>query len=84
MIVCFGISWPVSLVKTFKTKSVKGKSLLFLALIFTGYLCGIAAKVIFDMNYVLVFYILNLIFVGAEIVLYFKYRKNSPVPEPRT
>ena len=83
MIVCFGISWPVSLYKTVRTKSVKGKSILFLALIFTGYLCGIAAKLIFDMNYVLVFYVLNLAFVGTEIVLYFKYRKNNRGLEPQ-
>jgi hypothetical protein len=78
MIIFFGISWPASVYKTVKTKNVKGKSLLFLCLVFTGYLFGIAAKALFDLNYVIVFYIVNLLFVGTDIFFYFKYRKSAP------
>ena len=30
MLICFGASWPFAVMKTYKTKSVKGKSRLFL------------------------------------------------------
>jgi hypothetical protein len=75
MIVFFGISWPINVMKTYRTKSTKGKSLLFLMLIFVGYLFGITAKVLFSMNYVLFFYLFNTFFVGCDILLFLHYRK---------
>ena len=33
MLICFGASWPFAVAKTYKSKSVKGKSRLFLSLI---------------------------------------------------
>lgn len=77
MIICFGMSWPASVYKTIRSRSVKGKSLLFLVLIFVGYLFGIAAKFMFDLNYVVVFYMINLLFVGTDIALYFKFKNNA-------
>lgn len=73
MIVLFGISWPANVLKSIKTKSTKGKSLLFLVLIFTGYICGIISKLTAESFkwYVLLFYILNLVMVGTDLVLYF-------------
>ena len=47
MLVCFGASWPFALIKTYKTKVVKGTSRLFLSLIFIGYLCGILHKIFY-------------------------------------
>ena len=44
MIVCFGLSWPLSIVRTLRTKSTKGKSPFFMAFIAFGYVCGIVAK----------------------------------------
>lgn len=74
MIVLFGASWPANVVKSYRSRTAKGKSLLFLVLIFVGYLCGIAAKCFFVQTkwYVLFFYILNTVMVGADIVLYFR------------
>jgi len=74
MIICFGISWPINVLKTYRMKSTKGKSLLFLMLIFIGYVFGIAAKLLFDRNYVLIFYLFNEAFVTVDILLYFYYR----------
>ena len=45
MIICFGISWPMSLYKSYKSRSTKGKSLLFECFILTGYICGLIGKV---------------------------------------
>lgn len=78
MIVSFGMSWPMNVMKSFKARTTKGKSLSFLCLIFFGYIAGIASKftneaymnAIGDKWYVLFFYFLNLIMVGADICLY--------------
>ena len=44
MIVSFGVSWPLNVVKSYKAGTVKGKSLGFLCLIFFGYIAGILSK----------------------------------------
>ena len=76
MIISFGISWPISLIKSIKSKSVKGKSLLFLFFILFGYICGILSKIIGDkITYVLIFYVLNFVMVFADICLYFYYKR---------
>ncbi|MEI7473729.1 MAG: hypothetical protein WCK67_03030 [bacterium] len=79
MLVCFGSSWPFAISKTYKAKSVKGKSILFLSLIFIGYIAGIIHKVLYAMDVVLALYILNGILVATEICLYFMYKDNDSV-----
>lgn len=72
MLVCFGLSWPINLVKNIKIKSAKGMSLPFILLITFGYVAGISAKVISgQINYVLAVYILNILIVSMNIVVYF-------------
>lgn len=44
MIVSFGASWPMNIIKSYKARTTKGKSLAFLCLIFFGYIAGIASK----------------------------------------
>ncbi len=81
MIVLFGFSWPANVIKSYKARTTKGKSLLFLILIFTGYLFGITGKLISDTFnlqekwYVLFFYVLNTIMVGADLILYARNAK---------
>ncbi len=76
MILCFGISWPVSIVKSYKSRSTKGKSIIFLIFILLGYACGIVAKIAFDgINYVLFFYILNFAMVFTDIFLYLRNKR---------
>ena len=78
MVVSFGASWPFNVMKSYKARTTKGKSLLFLCLIFFGYIAGITSKFVNEdyMNsfaskwYVLVFYFINLIMVGADLLLY--------------
>ena len=73
MIILFGASWPVSLAKSWKSRTNKGKSLLFLMLIWVGYICGITGKLLtHNVNYVLIFYMINLCMVSADIILYFR------------
>ncbi len=78
MIVSFGISWPMNVMKSYRARTTKGKSLAFLLLIFFGYIAGIASKLVNEAYmasfaskwYVLIFYCLNLIMVGIDLLLY--------------
>ena len=72
MIVSFGFSWPMNVIKSFQARTTKGKSLWFLVLIFCGYICGIIGKLSAPSYkwYVLFFYILNLVMVGLDLLLY--------------
>ena len=71
MLVCFGLSWPINVVKAYKTKTIKGTSLPFIFLIIAGYVAGIVAKIITrQMNYVLIVYVINLLIVMMNVVVY--------------
>lgn len=73
MLVCFGFSWPLNVVKAYKARTAKGTSLGFIILIITGYLAGITAKFVnHQLNYVLVVYFLNLAIVFTNLIVYFR------------
>lgn len=73
MLVCFGLSWPINVMKAYKARTAKGTSLPFILLIFTGYIAGITAKFISgQVNYVLVVYILNIVVVSLNIFVYLR------------
>ena len=73
MLVCFGFSWPLNLMKAYKAQTAKGTSLVFIILIITGYIAGIFAKILSgNINYVLIAYILNLVMVSLNLVVYFR------------
>lgn len=83
MIVCFGASWPLNVIKSYKARTAKGKSLAFLCLVFIGYIAGITSKFANETYmasfsqkwYVLFFYFLNLTMVTADIIIYFRNKK---------
>ncbi|MBE6568487.1 MAG: hypothetical protein E7657_07505 [Ruminococcaceae bacterium] len=83
MIVSFGASWPLNVMKSYRARTTKGKSLAFLLLIFFGYIAGIISKLINDAYmasiaqkwYVLFFYVLNLIMVGTDLLLYVRNKR---------
>ena len=82
MVISFGVSWPTSIIKSYRARTAKGKSLLFLCFIFFGYVCGITAKIITgNITYVFAFYVLNLLMVGADIALYFRNKKLDSAAE---
>ena len=73
MLVCFGFSWPLNVIKAYRAKTAKGTSLPFILLIISGYIAGISAKLITgQINYVLIAYILNLAIVSLNVVVYFR------------
>ena len=76
MIISFGISWPLSIIRSYRSRSTKGKSIFFSFFILFGYLCGTSAKLIeHNHNLALYFYILNITMVTIDICLYFRNRK---------
>ncbi len=78
MLICFGISWPISIAKAVHTKVVAGKSPLFMAVVFIGYASGLAFKVTGTLDWVTFLYALNMIMVAIDFTLYFRY---LPKPE---
>lgn len=80
MLISFGFSWPLNVIKSYKARTAKGKSISFLLLIFFGYIAGIASKftnpaymaAFAQKWYVLFFYFLNMCMVGADILLYIR------------
>ena len=76
MLVCFGCSWPLSVYKNIKARSARAMSLQFIPLIITGYIAGITAKIMRgNFSYVLVMYIINLVIVSVNVVVYFINRR---------
>ena len=77
MLLCFGLSWPVSLIKNIRSGTAKGMSLMFTVLIIIGYIAGI-------INYVLLVYIWNIVLVVGNLIVYFvnrnKDRHHDAVP----
>jgi hypothetical protein len=76
MLLCFGVSWPVSIAKALRTKVVAGKSPLFMIIVMLGYASGIVHKVLNAPDWVTALYALNLVLVGVDLALYFRYRER--------
>lgn len=81
MIFCFGLSWPISIRKSYMARTAKGKSLFFEVFLWIGYIFGIARKMmqvsegtgtstLFYLG--LVFYYLNIVEITIDMVLYFR------------
>lgn len=78
MVICFGISWPASIAKSIKSRSTKGKSLLFMVFIDIGYIFGIVGKILSgNITYVFIFYVINFFMVLTDILLYIKNRAGE-------
>ena len=77
MLICWGASWPFQVAKTYKTKDVRGKSILFLWLVEIGYIFGLLYKLFYNLDCVILLYLYNFLLVGADIVLYYMYRNRK-------
>ncbi|MBQ8075255.1 MAG: hypothetical protein IJ237_04635 [Oscillospiraceae bacterium] len=86
MVICFGISWPINIIKAWKARTTKGISLLFYSFIFAGYIFALTGKFLLISYYsptpwydtvhwyVMAFYILNTMMVATGIIIYFRNR----------
>ena len=76
MLVCFGLSWPVNLMKAYRAGTTKGTSLFFIVLITLGYIAGVASKLVSgQITYVLAVYVFNLVMVLGTLLVYFRNRR---------
>ena len=79
MLVCFGLSWPMNVVKHYKSREVKGISLQFMFLIIIGYIAGLSAKVMNGgLSFVAIVYIINLFMVIVDLCVYFRNKRFVP------
>ncbi len=78
MLICFGASWPISISKSLRTRQVAGKSLVFMLLVFVGYLAGLSAKLAIAAvrnetpQPVSLLYFINTLLVATDICLYIR------------
>lgn len=77
MLLCFGASWPFALIKTYKTKVVKGKSIRFLSLILIGYICGMLHKILNNIDIVIWLYFINFVMISTDLVLTLIYQHRN-------
>jgi hypothetical protein len=70
MILCFGAAWPFSIYRSYKSRSVAGKSPVFLAVILAGYLAGIMHKFVYSFDNVIYLYGLNFVLVSIDLAIY--------------
>ena len=84
MMICFGWAWPVAIFKTLKIRKVHGQSVVFLFLVLSGYLSGLAAKFVRAGGglppWATVLYVINALMVAFAIVLYFRFHQEDNVP----
>lgn len=77
MLLCFGAAWPLSIYKSYTSKSVAGKSVFFLYVIMLGYVSGIINKLLYHYDWVVFLYVLNLLMVTTDLLLYYRNLKFS-------
>ncbi len=84
MLVCFGISWPISLINNIKAKTAKSMNIKFTLLIIVGYIAGLTAKILSgQFTFVFAVYIFNLFVVSLNLVVFFINRNYDKHPEKR-
>ena len=77
-LLCFAVSWPISIAKALRTKVTKGKSPIFMGFILFGYIFGIINKFVnHQVDYVIWFYVLNFCLVACDLFLYYRYKDNN-------
>ena len=83
MILCFGLSWPVSVRKSYISRTAKGKSVSFEIIILIGYVFGNIRKILQLISYnqqgvkagflfwfAWFFYIFNIACIAIDLILY--------------
>lgn len=89
-IFCFGLSWPISIAKSIRSRTAKGKSLMFEVFLLVGYAFGIARKIIqtaalgeggFLLYLGFFFYVANFIAISIDVALYFRNSRLDRLAE---
>jgi len=72
MLLCFGIAWPFSIYKAYRTRSNGSMSLIFLLTVIVGYIAGMINNIINGMNYVIYFYAANMVMIIINTCLFIR------------
>ena len=72
-------AWPISISRMLRKKSTKGKSLLFSCIILLGYVFGVIHKFLYDMNFVVFVYFLNIALVLTDIIVFLYTKKRYEI-----
>jgi hypothetical protein len=80
MLLCFGLAWPFSIWKSWKSRQNAGKSVWFLLVVFAGYVAGVIHKLLYSMDPVIALYALNGVMVALDVAL---YCRNAALPRVR-
>lgn len=92
MIICFGLSWPISIRKSWISRTAKGKSLFFEFFIWIGYIFGIIRKFmlygqgkaegwLFYLAWF--FYFLNIIEISIDMILYLRNTRLDKIRDEK-
>ena len=84
MMLAFGASWPMNLIKTIRMKNPIGKSFTFLWLILLGYLAGVTSKVIKGEYFtpLTLLYVINTLMVATDLTLSTVYLRRVKRQQP--
>ncbi|MDD4011681.1 MAG: hypothetical protein PHI83_06010 [Sphaerochaetaceae bacterium] len=74
MLIGFGVAWPMNIIKSLKSKTAAGKSVVFQWAVLAGYVCGIINKILYSRDLVLVLYIINFLMISVDTALYYRNR----------
>jgi len=72
MLICFGMAWPVSIYKSWTSRTSAGKSVIFLYIVLIGYAAGITHKVLYSRDWIIVLYAINGLMVFVDVLLYYR------------
>jgi len=75
MLICFGAAWPFSIYKSYASRENTGKSIIFLLIVFVGYMAGMMHKLFYNFDSVIYLYVLNFCLVSTDIILYCRNKK---------
>jgi hypothetical protein len=72
MLICFGTAWPVSIYKSYKSRTSAGKSVIFLYIVLVGYAAGVTHKLLYSHDWIIALYAINGLMVFVDILLYYR------------
>lgn len=77
MLIAFGCSWPFNILKSWRSRTAMGKSVVFEYIVVFGYLVGLLGKVISHARtgvwaWSVWFYLADILMVSIDIVLYYR------------
>ncbi|MBN1621736.1 MAG: hypothetical protein JW871_04000 [Endomicrobiales bacterium] len=79
MLICFGAAWPFSIYKSYTSKTNKGKSIIFLYVVFIGYISGCIHKALYNYDAVIFLYALNGLMVFIDILIYYRNKRQYQI-----